>query len=432
LTKQNPRITVFEHETLRKGTGPHQLETDQLKGLQHYYGQGVPYYDLVHDGVRFNQYVGVIQIGKTQIEVLPKADQIDGDETKWRNLLIGMLRVTGGFDIKATSYSDLKIKPNSILDLYFELFVRELEYLLQVGLIKQYRKKEGNVTALKGNLLFSRHIQQNVIHQERLYVQHTTYDIEHQLHYILLKALRLLQQINSQSALVSRIGSLLLHFPDLQDIKVTPKTFTQIVFNRKNAHYKKAIEIAEILLLQYHPDLSTGKNNVLALMFDMNKLWEKFVYVSLRKCFHSKISITAQKTKLFWQSRNSQIGTSQRATLQPDIVINQGTPNCLVLDTKWKNIGDSKPSIEDLRQMYAYSEYFGARQVALVYPGAKYHHLNGEFLPTAYPNNESTNVKTVCGIIKIAIPQTSTNVTQWQEEIGKRFIDLGLIQNLLK
>ncbi|MBK9688627.1 MAG: hypothetical protein IPO65_13060 [Saprospiraceae bacterium] len=53
-----------------------------------------------------------------------------------------------------------------------------------------------------------------------------------------------------------RIGALLLHFPEMPEVKVTSATFERIVYNRKNQSYTKAIEIAKLLLLQYHPDLT--------------------------------------------------------------------------------------------------------------------------------------------------------------------------------
>src|SRR5690606_14308158 len=118
------------------------------------------------------------------------------EEKKWRDILIGMMRSVGGFDIKSTSSSHLKIKPNTILDLYFELFIKEVEYVLHSGLVKKYRKKEGNVSALKGSLQFSKHIKYNVTHQERFYVRHTSYDVDHQLHFILYKTIQLIKHIN--------------------------------------------------------------------------------------------------------------------------------------------------------------------------------------------------------------------------------------------
>lgn len=405
------RIVVFEHQTLKLGQenlGAN-FDEDKLKALQKFYGdKGVPYFNLVHKGVRFTEYVGVIQVGNLVIEVLPKADNStineDGKD-KWREVLIKMLSAVGMFEIHAPSSSSLKLKANSILDLYFELFINEIESLLHLGLVKQYRKKEGNVTALKGSLQFSKQIQQNLTHQECFYVDYSTYDVEHKLHFILYKTIRLLKQINTNSSLHSRIGALLLHFPEMPDIKVSEATFEKLIFNRKTQSYKKAIDIAKLLLLKYHPDVSYGRSNVLALMFDMNLLWEKFVYVTLQKYKTGNSKLTPQTTKLFWQPEGG-----ARSKIRPDILIKHETLGCVVLDTKWKNLNGKNPSPEDLRQMYVYHKYYNAKQVALVYPGSK-------SVKSGYYLDPDTGTKTTnkCGVISLS---PSIDIKQWQKDIS--------------
>jgi len=406
-------ITVFEHETVRFDKGEKKITEDQFDALRLYFGEkGLPFYSLCYNGITFNEHVGVIQVGKTLIEVLPKADKVSAserEENKWRDILIDMLRAVGNFDIQAPSHGNLKIKPNTILDLYFELFIKEVEYLFHNGLVKQYRKKEGNVTALKGSLQFALHLQQNLTHQERFYVRHTTYDVEHKLHFILFKTLRLLKQINTNTLLNSRIGNLLLNFPEMPDIRVSEITFDKLVLNRKTQIYTKAIEISRLILLQYHPDLSKGRNHVLALMFDMNKLWEKFVLVSLRRNKLSDITITDQTSKYFWKPRNG-----YRSTIRPDIIIKKNKENCLVLDTKWKNLNGYNPSPEDLRQMYVYHEYYKARKVALVYPGSELLKITGTYLDPI----SSKEIDKECSIFSIP-PQT--DIKKWQENIYNEF-----------
>lgn len=407
-------LTVFEHQTLRVGDKVNDIEfgAKLLSALQIHSGQnGVPYYSLTYNGVRFNEYVGVIQIGNTLIEVLPKADKGDSYEikNKWRDILIGMLKAVGSFDIKATSNSNLKIKPNTILDLYFEMFIQEVEYLLHNGLFKQYRKKEGNVTALKGSLQFSKHIQQNLTHQERFYVRYTTYDVEHKLHQILYKTILLLKQINTNVHLHSRIGALLLNFPEMLDIKVTEATFEKIVYNRKNLAYKKSIEIAKLLLLKYHPDLSKGRNHVLALMFDMNVLWEKFVYISLRKNKETDTTVKEQVKKYFWKPARG-----IRSHMKPDIVLTKNNQN-FVLDTKWKNLNGYNPSLEDLRQMYVYHQYFDAGKVALIYPGEN-PFIVGHYLDPK--TQDKTNIE--CSTIFLS---ANPNIKEWQKSIQKSITD---------
>jgi len=412
LQQKRKYITVFEHQTIKLNQviGGVLLNKEKLNALQKYYGEnGVPYYSLTHNGIRFNAYVGVIQVGNLIIEVLPKADNsytgID-EKTKWRNILIDMLFAVGLFDIHAPSSSSLKLKSNSILDLYFEIFIKEVEYLLHNGLVKKYRKKEGNVAALKGRLQFGKHIQHNLTHQERFYVSHTIYDVEHKLHFILFKTIRLLKQINTNANLQSRIGALLLNFPEMPETRVTEKSFNTIVYSQKTKIYKKSIEIARLLLLQYHPDVSRGRNDVLTLMFDMNKLWEQFVYVSLRKHRKLTTSITAQTSKYFWKPK---LGI--RSKIRPDIVLNKDKPDCVVLDTKWKNLNGCNPSPNDLRQMYVYHEYYQARRVALVYPGTESNKSAGAYLhPTT-----SKEIDKECSVFTFSVE--SNSIKNWQAKI---------------
>lgn len=424
MSKENRHITVFEHERLRFDQGEKRISEELFKELDRYHGSGTPYFKLIHHGVQFTEYVGVLQVGSTLIEVLPKADRhahTESEEKRWRDILIDMMRAVGGFDIHTTSNANLRIRPNTILDLYFELFVRETEYLLHTGLAKQYRKTEGNRTALKGSLQFAKHIQQNLTHQERFYVRHATYDVEHRLHMILYKTIRLLRRINTNVDLHSRIGSLLLNFPEMPDIRVTESLFQKLAFNRKTQRYRKAIEIAKLILLNYHPDVRSGRNDVLALMFDMNLLWERFLYITLRKLTVDNIVVREQVPKKFWKPEHG-----KHARIQPDIWIKWGEESA-ILDTKWKNLNGKNPSPEDLRQMYVYHDYFKATRVALVYPGQDYSDRKGSFWSSVddAPTDKS------CSVLLLGIPErepgTKSWITQWQEDIRKR-IEIWLSQ----
>ena len=415
MSKENKPITVFEHGILRTDQGEHRLTNGQLEALQLFYGEnGVPYYSLIHHGVRFNEYVGVIQVGKTVIEVLPKADKANphdkGVKKTWRNVLIGMLHAVGIIDIHAPSNSNLRLRSNSILDLYFELFIKEAEYLLHRGLVKKYRKTEGNRTALRGSIQFAKHISQNWVHQERFYVRHTTYDNEHDIHAILYKALKLLSYINTNVQLNSSLGTLLLDFPEQHDIRITEALFDKIALDRKTEPYRNALEIAKLILLNYHPDVNIGTNNVLALMFNMNVLWEQFVYVSLRKHKARSTTIAAQNTKNFWKP-----SSGYRSKMKPDIVLNKGTEGCVVLDTKWKNLNGYNPSPEDLRQMFVYMKYYGAKKVALVYPGAENRNQSGQYYDHSSQDSQHLSNEE-CSVITIGVEK---DVKIWQERIGQ-------------
>lgn len=406
MSQSKNRITIFEHDALRLGDrfGDAVFDAQKLAALQKFHGdRDFPFFKLINNGMRFCQFVGVIQVGKLTIEVLPKADKnAPADQEIWRKKLIWMLRAVGVFDIRQTSESRLKIKPDSILELYFEIFLAETEQILHRGLAKKYRKTECNSTSLKGSLVFSRHIQQNLVHQERFFVRQTAYDAEHVLHQILWKTLLLLRQINTTASLQSRISSLILNFPEMADLKISESMFAKITLNRKTEHYRKALEIAKLLLLNYHPDVARGQNHVLALMFDMNILWEKFVCTSLRKCLPDW-SVRWQVSKLFWQSKTDGV------RVRPDIFLEKDTVR-IVLDAKWKNLDGLKPAVEDLRQMFVYHQYFEAQKTALVFPGQPAPPIFGEY--------QEIGKGKFCSLMAVPVLEKG-QVRDWQMEIAK-------------
>jgi len=362
-------IVIFEHQKLLLGDHPDFTEK-RLEALVKYQDrENSSFFSLCHRGIRFCEFVGALQIDGLTIEVLPKADKPDGNENDkekavWQKVLIDMLRKVNGFDIQVTSDASLKLKPNAILHFYFEMFVKEVELLVHQGLVKRYRKEEGNQNALKGSLLFGQQIQKNLTHQERFFVRYTTYDRNNPYNRVLLKTLKVLQHLNTSPALQSRISGLILNFPELPDIAVSEAFFEKLVINRKTEGYKKALQISKLILLNYHPDLSKGRNDVLALMFDMNKLWEQYILVCLRREGHKHdILVKGKEHHRFWKPE----GLSAKK-IEPDIVIRQGK-TVIVVDTKWKRPEVAKPDDGDLKQLYVYNLFWEAKESYLLYPG---------------------------------------------------------------
>lgn len=399
-------ITAYEHDSVQI------VNEGQLAALRNYHGEkGCNYFTLTSKGIKLTEYVGVIQVGSLVIEVLPKADKA-GDSGMWPKTLIEMIRKSDPFDLRSPGNAELTIRTNSILHLYFEIFLSEAENLLHKGLVKKYKKTEGNLFALKGSLDFAKNIQLNITNQERFYVNYDSFSVDNVLNKIILKTVKLLSRINTNPLLQRRIGSLLLNFPELQDIKVTEGLFDNIVYGRKTEPYKRAISIAEMLLLQYHPDLKNGRNDVLALMFDMNLLWEKFVYKSLVKHWTDVKSIRCQAVRSFWKSENG-----DSVNLKPDIVVSLDGDKKIVIDTKWKILSGTKPSSDDLQQMYAYSKYHGNAITMLVYPSfdGNPHSTIGGFVNA----NDDNLPKINCYMNLIPV---NNNVAGWQRDIADNII----------
>ncbi len=144
----------------------------------------------------------------------------------------------------------------------------------------------------------------------------------------------------------------------MENIKVNTKTFENIYFDRKTKHYENAINIAKLILLNFSPDIVSGTNHVLAILFNMNDLWEQYVLVKLKKYARKhNLKVYGQTVKRFWNHR----------LLKPDILLEKDDEK-FIIDTKWKNVRNKEVSMEDLRQIFAYNEFWNAKKGMLLYP----------------------------------------------------------------
>lgn len=403
MSKEHNIIQVFEHSTLRCG---HEYR-DVLFTQKHFNAlaklnelHNSEYFTLIHKGVKFSQYVGVIQIDELSIEILPKIDGGSSDQALWQKVLINMLRVTKRLNVKKIGQANVNKQQIHLLDIYFEWFLNEIKLLLRQGLIKQYRTLDGNVKALKGKLEFATHLNKNLIHKERFYTSHQVYDYDHQIHQILALALHIISEFSSGTYLYSKCKRVQAEFPEVSKITVNTNTFSKLVSNRKTKPYKTALEIARLIILNFSPNISSGKEKMLALLFDMNSLWEDYVLVKLKSVQSEDFIVRGQESKPFWNS----------IKIRPDIILQKNTET-FVIDTKWKNIRNSKPSTNDLRQMYVYNRYWSSYKALLLYPSLRTSEPN--FIPFEDDKNQE------CAIGKLNIIEDGV----LKEDCGEEILD---------
>lgn len=352
-------IRVFEHERLIIGAkGFQKNHMDALVKLNEV--NGFQYFDPVYNGIKFKHFVGVIQVDGLCIEILPKADKA-GDENFWRDVLIQMLKTCGRLKPESVGGADVRRQHFNLLEVYFDLYLTELERLIRLGLVKQYRYQTGQVKAFKGKMEFAGQIRHNLIHRERFFTTHQVYDRDHLIHQVLFKALELIGHFTRGTWLYDKYKRIAINFPEVKEITVTASLLDTISIDRKLLPYSYPLEIARLILLSYSPDISGGNEKMLALIFNMNQLWEEYVLVLLRKQLHgTSYKVAGQEKKRFWHYNY----------LQPDVVIrNTTTEKIFILDTKWKMPGSASASMEDLRQMYAYNRFWKAEKAMLLYPG---------------------------------------------------------------
>ncbi|WP_440122261.1 McrC family protein [Tenacibaculum sp. Ill] len=350
-------MKVYEHQRLYVGQqGFQQKHLDALLKLNEYHEW--KYFKPIAKGIQFNQYVGIIQVNGLSIEIHPKADKYDSD-TKWQKVLLQMLQACGRLKADTAGAANVKRTNLNLLEVYFDLFLSEVQNLQRKGLVKQYRKQTQNTKALKGKLEFAGHIHKNIVRKEQFYTTHQVYDTNHVLHQVLHEALSVVSQYTRGTYLYDSYKRVALNFPDISKKQINQQLLNSIKLNRKSRDYKYAIELARLIILNYSPNISGGQEKMLSLLFDMNVLWEEYVLTELYKTTRDKnIEVIGQDSKLFWNNNN----------LRPDIILRKGNET-FIIDTKWKCPTNDRASVQDLRQMYTYCRFWNAKRALLLYPG---------------------------------------------------------------
>ena len=358
-------LQVFEHGCLQ--VDGERFTTTHFNRLvqynEHYENR---YFEVGHGRIYFRHYVGVIQVGNLTIEILPKADRSPvGNKIKWRGILLEMLRQTGVLEPEIVHDATLRLQNAPLLDLYFDAFLSAVEQLTHHGLVRKYRLTTGNLGKLKGRLLFRQQIAKNLMHPERVFTAHEEYDRNNLFNQILKKAVSVVGCTSTNNSVSTRAQGLGLVFEDIAEVLVTEQTFSRLRFDRNTERYRRAIQLARLIILNYAPDLQGGRESVLAILFDMNRLFERFIYVQMKRAEpryrNQGLTITGQGTKQFWGGRR----------IRPDIqAAFKAGPllKCVILDTKWKLPKTNEPEDADIQQMYVYNVHFGSGQSVLVYP----------------------------------------------------------------
>jgi len=136
----------------------------------------------LRDYVRATNYVGVVQVPGLAIEILPKIDHRDGRTSRTFALsdplrvrsqenLLYMLCFTRKLPIRERDLAALRLRKMPLLDALIAIFSEKLLSELRLGVDRAYVSRTENRSHLKGKLLLREHLQTNLLHRERFYVQ---------------------------------------------------------------------------------------------------------------------------------------------------------------------------------------------------------------------------------------------------------------------
>lgn len=313
-------------------------------------------------------FVGVIDLGVDQIEILPK---IEGSVEQVRDNLAAMISMVLDLELIDQDLTFTERNEHSILEVFVALFCKKLWQCVRRGLVREYVSHSDNLSVLRGRLSVTQQVRRNSARPDRLACVFDEFTDNNPLNQVLKLSLRILSKVSKVESNRRQIAELLFCFQDVDDIAASAIQWSGIRITRLTAQFEQVLAMARLFIDGHSPDVISGGSSGFALLFDMNVLFEGYVGIMARRTFASDgISISLQGPKKYL-GRAAGSGTSSFA-LKPDIVARQAANVEFIVDTKWKRLNESafKEGIatSDVYQMYAYSTQYAAKNVLLLYP----------------------------------------------------------------
>ncbi|MDO9224656.1 MAG: McrC family protein [Pseudomonadota bacterium] len=319
--------------------------------------------------LKARQYVGVVQLGAEAIEIIPKIDGLDEQNT--RTNLFRMLARTRRLEIHEADIALLAAQNLNILEIYIRLFCDKLFAEVHRGLISRYERHTDNLPALRGKLLTGLQATLNVFQPERFRCEFDEFTVDTPLNRVLKTTVRFLRRVTRHDDNARRLAELDLALDGVSDVSAAALEWHRLHFDRANRRYASLVAMARLILQNRTQDVTAGGLEGFSLLFDMNELFEEYIGEVAREVFTPlgwQVALQGPSRYLL-QDRES---GAQVFQTQPDITGSRDGNPAWIIDTKWKRLDEQERNQgiaqADVYQMLGYARRYDVENLFLLYP----------------------------------------------------------------
>ena len=229
---------------------------------------------------------------------------------------------------------------------------------------------------IKGRIIFSQQLRRNVLAPTRFFCRFSKYIADYDLNQFFKTCLIEMERMSRDNQNKIEIEYLLPFFDEITHVEPDVALGLGIEFNSVNSRAIDAYTYGRMFLESIHTTMNSGATQVYTMLFNMDQLYELFVYRVASIVYGNRI--TYQKMGNHLVVRNSD--GKRFVSLRPDLTFRISEHEQWIIDTKWKMPGRfAKES--DVYQMNAYSTGIkNIRKVILLYPRiTKSEHISGAY-----------------------------------------------------
>ena len=349
-------------------------------------------FNLTPTTIKAQNYVGVIKFKNYQFQILPKLLKDDSDEDNHilKNLTY-MLSYTRHLNILDRDISVLAKSQNPFLELLIKNYADSLFEALKKQVARNYIKKEENINVIKGKLLFKEHIKYNMDNKAWFYCGYDEFSENNLLNQLFKFVSECLSQVTTSASTKKTLKYIKDILVDIDFKVIKPCDIKALKLTRTQSTFDKPYKLAKMFIENSSIDLRQRNFKTISIVFDMNLLFEEFIFelINKHKFWFDQNGvpirkISAQKAKRLFRSskdlldKDSQILSSFKNTYS-DILIEFDNNTFLILDTKYKLKSGERSDLDnqDIYQMLAYKAIHSNKdsqrwpEILLLYPEDK-------------------------------------------------------------
>ncbi len=269
--------------------------------------------------INTRQYVGIIEVADTVIEIYPKLDGhlLDDDNSRIDEKLAGsimqnllwILGISGHMGIAEIEEAHLMESPTNFYDIFALLMSKHLFRELSLGIPHQYKVLSDNIRIVRGKICISDQITRNMDRLDLISCEWDEFTPDIPLNRILKCACRFLQPRVRDGASFIGLMNCIAQLEDVSD--VDPFTaLTGVIshrWSRATERFLQVFELSKRLLQGIGHIFSSADTSTFVFLLDMNKVFEEYVKAILENRFNVGIKCQENVGYLFPDISNGKI-----------------------------------------------------------------------------------------------------------------------------
>jgi 5-methylcytosine-specific restriction enzyme subunit McrC len=261
-----------------------------------------------------------------------------------------------------------------LLEVFIAEFLHTVEHIVKRGLRSDYSSRQDNLFALRGKLLMSQHLRQNLYRADRFFTQHDEFSADRPENRLLHAALRRALMLSISQANQRLARELEFVFAEVPMSTEFHVDFQRVRLDRGMQCYADALAWSRLILEEESPLTGMGGHQAPSLLFPMEAVFEAFVAKHLARQLARPLILKSQASNQHLVRHCGQ----NWFRMKPDLLVRESARDVLVLDTKWKLLdalkanGTDKYGLSqgDFYQLQAYGQCYlgGQGDVILIFP----------------------------------------------------------------